>query len=154
MTGMYPFQHVAQAGLTLLEVLVAMLVLSFGALGMVSLGSIAARDQQLALFHHRAVVAVEDLSGRLRANPSGAAAYAGAPSSGQCSSFGSPAVPCDPTALAAHDLSEWQDHHLAGLPAGTAGISIATDEGRSAVRIALAWTVRGRTYHLEREVPP
>lgn len=140
-----------QVGMTMLEVLIAMLVLSFGALGMISLGTIAARDQQLALFHHRAVAAADDLLARVRANPGGIAAYAGDPVAGQCSSSGSAAIACTPAAMAAHDLFEWRAHHLAGLPSGTAEILFDPGGAPPGLRIAIGWSVRGSPQVLTRE---
>lgn len=144
----------SQGGLTLVEVLVAMLVLSFGALGMISLGVVAARDQQLALFHHRAVSAVEDLADRIKANPAGAMAYAAAPDLGNCSSSESPAAACDPVTLASHDLAQWRAAHLPGLPASTADIEFDADGSPPAVRIELAWMVRGTALTMRREMLP
>lgn len=140
--------------MTLVEVLVAMFVLSFGALGMISLGAVAARDQQLALFHYRAVSAVDDLAGRIRANPAGAAAYAAAPAFGGCSSGDIPAEPCDPAVLASHDLAEWRASHLPGLPAATIDVEFDASVTPPTTSIALSWTVRSMTQSLQREVLP
>ena len=138
----------------LVIVLVALLVLSLGALGMVALGTMAARIQQTAVFHHRAVSAADDLAARIRANPAGAAAYGGTPVIGSCSSGEVPADICPPAALAAHDLAEWRDHHLPLLPAGTAEVEFLPDGAPPTVRIALRWTVRGMASSLRREVYP
>lgn len=140
--------------MTLVEVLVAMLVLSLGALGMVSLGTVAARAQQAALFRHRAVSAADDLIARIRANPAGAAAYAGKPVAGRCSSGEAPANACSPAALAAHELAEWRDHHVSLLPGGAAEVEFVSDGNPPTVRIALRWTVRGKSSSLRREVYP
>jgi type IV pilus assembly protein PilV len=56
-----------QDGVTLLEVLIALLVLSIGLLGLAALQTTALRASQTATMHTRAVQLVHDVSERLRA---------------------------------------------------------------------------------------
>lgn len=61
-------------GFTLLEVMIALLVLSIGLLGLAALQTTALRTGQAADMYTRAVLAVTDMSERMRANPAGVAA--------------------------------------------------------------------------------
>jgi type IV pilus assembly protein PilV len=92
-------------GFSLVEVLVALLVLSVGLLGAACLLLGGLSDQSLALRQASATVLLADMADRIRANPAARGAYAGtmredAPG---CSEED----PCDAAALAAHDLAHF-----------------------------------------------
>ncbi len=143
-----------QDGFTLLETLVALAVLAIGALGLLSLASASTRSQQEALFRLRAVAAVDDLAGRVRANPAGLADYAAEAAEGDCHSGLSPAAVCEAAPLAADDLFEWRARHIAGLPGGVATIVYtAGDEGPS-LAVGIRWRSRDRQHTLSRQVFP
>lgn len=61
-------------GFTLIEVLIALLVLSIGLLGVAALQTVALRTGQAADMRTRAVLAAMDMAERMRANPAGVAA--------------------------------------------------------------------------------
>jgi type IV pilus assembly protein PilV len=95
-------------GFTLIEVLVATLVLSVGLFGAASLLLHSLQDHGQALRHRAAGMLVVDMAARIRANPRGAAHYVlhdtPRTSAGDCH-----AEPgCDPQALAASDIAEFQ----------------------------------------------
>lgn len=93
-------------GFSLIEVLVALVVLSVGLLGAGGLLVGGLRDQTRALRHGAAVTLVADMAARIRANPDARELYAG--SSSASAPGCDEAAPCDPTELAAHDVA-WFD---------------------------------------------
>jgi type IV pilus assembly protein PilV len=142
------------SGFTLLEALVALAVLAVGALGLLSLASASTRSQQEALLRLRAVAAVDDLAGRVRANPAGLAAYAGPAAEGGCRSGPSPAAICEPGEMAADDLSEWRVRHIASLPGGSAAVVYGTDDDRPTLNVRIRWQFRGQWHVTDRQVVP
>jgi type IV pilus assembly protein PilV len=141
-------------GFTLLETLVALAVLAIGALGLLSLASASTRSQQEALFRLRAVAAMDDLTGRVRANPAGLAAYADEAAEGDCHSERSAASACTPVGLAADDLFEWRARHVDLLPAGVATMSYGVADDRSTLDAEIRWRSRDRWHVLSRQVFP
>ena len=116
-------------GFTLLEILVALLVLSIGLLGLAGLQTFSLRNNHSALLRSQAVVLAYDALDRMRSNRDQAmlaagSAYnttysqaAGSYSATDCSSN------CTSSALATYDLAAWKAD-VARLPAGQAQISI------------------------------
>lgn len=151
---MKPVPPPHSSGFTLLETLVALLVLAVGAMGLLSLAGVSTRSQQEALFRIRAVAAFDDLAGRVRANPAGLAAYAGEQAAGDCRSGQSRASACDPAQLAADDLSEWRSRHIAILPAGTALLNYSNLGGLSSLDVRIGWRSRDGAHVLDRRVFP
>ena len=62
-----------QRGFTLIEALIAFVILSVGLLGIVSLQAMAKTSQHLALQHTRAVTIADAIIERIRVNPAGMA---------------------------------------------------------------------------------
>lgn len=120
---MYP-QRIS-TGVTLIEVLVALLLFSVGTLGIAALQGLALHNNQLALQYTQAALLAENLSERMRSNPVGVAGLhylheAGAVSTPtlDCS-----AALCTPQQLARWDLAAWygsvaRDVRYAHVPAG------------------------------------
>jgi type IV pilus assembly protein PilV len=106
----------SERGFTLIEALIAFVILSVGLLGIVSLQAIAKTSQHLAIQHTRAVTIADALVERVRVNPEGIATYnIGLSPLGGGTITGEPdpdcltvTTPCTPTQLAAHDLWAWE----------------------------------------------
>lgn len=124
----------SQRGISLVESLVALLVLSIGMLGIAALYVSSLRASGSALFRTQAVNFAADMADRIRANPNAAAAYAGAEANNGCVTGPVVGADCSPLQLAADDLFRWRaaialtlpDDGNAGTPQGTvvvAGIS-------------------------------
>jgi type IV pilus assembly protein PilV len=114
-------------GFTLVEVLVALVVISVGMLGIAGLYLESLRAGRSALYRTQAVSLAADMADRIRANPAARAAYAGTgPGADQACVNG--AVDCSPDELAADDWFHWQEALAAQLPADTtANIGVAVD---------------------------
>ena len=111
-------------GFSLIEVLVALAVLSLGLLGAAGLLLNALRDQSLALRHTAANTLVADMAERIRANPAARVAYDTSLPRGVAGTCDE-AAPCDHTGLAAHDLAAFEAGARALLPHHDARISIS-----------------------------
>lgn len=125
-----------QSGFTLLEVLVAMLVLSIGLLGLAGLMASSMRNNQSAYHSTRATWLAYDILDRMRAN--NAVALAGGYSA--AGALGSPAS-CSTTApsgsIAAQDIGAWKNMIACALPTGDGAITV-TPTNRQ-VRIIVQW---------------
>jgi type IV pilus assembly protein PilV len=112
-----------QAGFSLLEVLVALLILSVALIGLQSLQSNSLRNNHSALLRSQAVVLVGDILERMRANVDAATAgnynisYASTATAAGCS------ADCSAAQVAADDLFEWR-FHVARLPGGQGQVNV------------------------------
>ena len=102
----------AQRGFSIVEVMVALLVLSVGMLGIAGLYVTTLRASGSALFRTHAVNFAADMADRIRANPTAREAYEGAAADNNCAEGSA----CAPAALAADDVFRWQQQVAAILP--------------------------------------
>lgn len=125
-----------QSGFTLLEVLVAMLVLSIGLLGLAGLMASSMRNNQSAYHSTQATWFAYDILDRMRANRAGALAggYSAA------NALGSPAA-CSTAApagsIAAQDISGWKNMIACALPEGDG--SIVVNGANRRVTVTVQW---------------
>ena len=109
-------------GFTLLEVLVAMVVLSVGLLGLSGLQTSSLRNNHSAFLRSQATLVSNDIIDRMRANRDSALAgdydiaYADSAPTTSCSSG------CDPDEVAEVDVREWRAY-VARLPGGDSQIT-------------------------------
>ncbi|WP_210395818.1 type IV pilus modification protein PilV [Motiliproteus sediminis] len=111
-----------QTGFTLVEILVAVLVLSVGILGLVGLESLAMQSNQEAYFRSQATLLSYELADRMRANPSTDYSTV-TPASHGCVSYTGAATSCSSLQVAEEDVLNWQAAIAEKLPAGTGSIS-------------------------------
>lgn len=115
-------------GTSLIEILVAVVVLSTGLLGMVALQAKALRNNQSSLERSQAVVLTYSILERMRANPTAAAA-------GNYNYVASAACPAPGVGtLASADLTNWIGEIQGGLGQGACG-TIACAAGVCTVTI-------------------
>jgi type IV pilus assembly protein PilV len=112
----FPFWATSKAGFSLIEVLVAVLVLSIGLLGLAGLQGRALRDNQSSFLRSQAVQGGEDILDRMRANR--AAARDGAY---DIALGGSPGG----SGMAKTDLTEWKAALAGALPASDGSVVVA-----------------------------
>lgn len=106
-------------GFTLIEVLVALLVLSIGLLGVASMQTNGLRSNNNALIRSKAVQGCEDILDRMRANRNAALA------SGYVVALTvAPAAPTY-TGMALTDLQEWKNALANNLPGGDGSVALA-----------------------------
>jgi type IV pilus assembly protein PilV len=113
-----------QSGFTLLEVLVAVLVLSIGLLGLAGLLASSIRNNQSAYQRTQATWLAYDIVDRMRVNRPAALA------SDYDTTLGTPAnCAANPTlsgAMAAQDLTGWKTLLACALPAGDGAVALNT----------------------------
>ena len=102
------------AGFTLIEVLIALVVLSLGMLGIASLYTQALGAGRSTQFRSQATNLLADMADRIRVNRLGQIAYEGAANDNNCDS----GAACTPAQMAAHDLFRWDEQVTTLLPAG------------------------------------
>ena len=126
----------AQNGFSMIEVLIAIVVLSLGILGMASMQMMSLKHNRTAHLRSQAAAAAYDILDRMRANRTGAEAgnYYGAPA----------APPAD--SVAEQDLSDWSNQLTSTLGAGATGTLTAvagTCATLCQTTVAITWTEAG-----------
>lgn len=116
-----------QCGVTLLEVMVAVLVLSVGVLGAAFLQLNAIRYSASASHTTQATLVAHDMLDRMRANPAALASYATASVAGACTPVPGAA------SIVAQDMADFTRAVTCQLPSATA--SIALNAGQATVTI-------------------
>lgn len=117
-----------QRGVTLLEVMVAVLILAVGVLGAASLQLNAIRYSASAGHTTQATLAARDMLDRMRANPSVLASYATASVAGTCAPSSGGAT------IVSQDMADFTRSVTCQLPAANA--SIVVNGGQATVSIA------------------
>ena len=98
---------VTTRGYSLIELLVAILVIGLGVLGAAGLQLASSKNTRIALEGTTAVILAQDMAERLRANPQGA--YAGVADGSAPPGFvDCLAANCTPTELASFDVTVWK----------------------------------------------
>mgnify|MGYP003616568139 CR=1 FL=1 len=113
----------AQRGISLIESLIAIVVMALGILGILGVQMRTLTDTQAGVRRAQAIRLIEDLAERLQNNPdslNNLAAFATTPSSGgDCTS-----TACTPAALATYDIFNWKEQVSSALPGGTAKVFV------------------------------
>jgi type IV pilus assembly protein PilV len=115
-------------GFTLLEVLIALLVLSIGLLGIGKLVMLSARANDSAYMRSQATALAYTILDDMRANRSEAlvGTYDIALGPGPAAVACTAAAPCTSTVQAQNDLNLWKNALTAALPAGDGSVTTAT----------------------------
>ena len=130
-------------GFTLIEAMVALVVLAVGMLGIAGLYVTTLRSSGGAIYRMQAVNLAADLADRIRANPGGQTAYNGPRADNKC--YGAAATAdCSPALLAANDLFVWQQQ-VATLPGGTYLVTYVPGVAPlpGTYRVTVNWTAQG-----------
>lgn len=131
------------AGFTLIEVLVALVVMSVGMLGIAALYLEGLRAGRTAVYRTTAVTLAADMADRIRANRDAGAAYAGTgPGSDEACVNGD--ADCSPAEMAADDWFEWRQRIGDQLPAGAAARIDVNGAGPVEYVIRLEWPEIGQ----------
>jgi type IV pilus assembly protein PilV len=140
-----------QRGVSLIEVLIAIVIASIGLLALAGVNASSIRYTKMSQYRGTATLLATDLGERIRANPAGLASYAlGLNFAAQAATPAVPTVVCHPTAtltnpytvqctpqqLALDDLQTWRVRVQNQLPEGAAYIAI-----QNAQRAADVWVV-------------
>ena len=113
-----------QTGFTLLEILVAIVVLSLGMLGLAGLQAASLRNNQVAYYRGIAAQQTYDMADRIRANLTGVNAgnydnlTATTPADPACFNGDAGQTGCSAANMAVTDHSQWNANNARLLPAG------------------------------------
>ena len=135
--------HGRAAGFTIVEVLVALVVLSVGMLGIAGLYVITLQSGGTAIYRTQAVNLASDMADRIRANRNAGVAYQNG-ASGALTCVGAGAVDCLPADMAADDLLQWNTELAATLPAGTGTVAVAGAAAPRTYTITVSWSEPGQ----------
>ncbi len=113
-----------QRGTTLIEVLVSLLILSFGMMGMAGLQNVSLRANQLGYFRTQATTYTLDVVERMRANLNGveAGSYNNVAGAATASCF--TVAGCTSAQMAGQDIFDWSAGIAAALPLGDAVVCL------------------------------
>ncbi|MES1999426.1 MAG: type IV pilus modification protein PilV [Pseudomonadota bacterium] len=122
-------------GFTLLEVLVAIVVLSLGLLGLAGLQAASLRNNQVAYYRSIATQQAQDIADRMRANMAGVIApadpytFSGTPAAQDCISG-----TCSAALMAQSDANLWNSANARLLPGGAGAVCMDStpDDGTPA----------------------
>jgi type IV pilus assembly protein PilV len=142
----------AQAGFSLLEAMVAILVLSFGLLALAGFQLRTLTDSVGASNQNIAVLLAGSMADRIRANPSTGAASSSPYRVGWNVSATAPtpscagaSASCTAAQLAAHDLWDWKRRVANSLPGGQADVQSRKGMG-GLLFVHVAWDEPGALY--------
>lgn len=132
-TVVHRFNH----GFTLLEVLIAIVVLSIGLLGVASLQLIGLKNNQSSLFSSQASVLSYDMIDRMRVNRKEVTSY---DTSGSYWNYGANCATAKfspATELYKKDINEWLQTLCKRLPSGQGKITITSSQSR--IEVFVQW---------------
>jgi type IV pilus assembly protein PilV len=114
-----------QRGVSLIEVLMAVLIFSIGLIGLASLLVVATRSNQAAYLRTQVTFLAGNMADRMRANPVGVwqGAYDSTAYPLSTPQSCDDASPCTPAQVAVHDQYAWSQQLQAFLPTPKASIS-------------------------------
>ena len=127
-------------GFSLVESLVALVVLSVGLLGVARMYVYSLQSGRTALLNSQAVILAADMADRIRANRTAGIDYAGAAANFGCINGG---IDCTPTQMAANDLLFWQADVANALPNGQAAVAVNVATLPTTFVITVVWNDAG-----------
>lgn len=140
-----------QPGFSLVEVLIALIIISVGMLGIAGLYVQSMQAGRTSMFRHNAVILVGDVADRIRANPRAGATYAtvGGTDEG-CVAGG---VSCTAAEMASHDIFLWTQQAAQTLPGGTVTVAFDGAVTPPTYQITANWTEAGDNLSYGVEIP-
>ena len=131
-------------GFTMVEAMVALVVLAVGMLGIAGLYVTTLRSGGGAIYRMQAVNLASDLADRIRANRTAKMAYLNPAADNNC--YGAASVNCGSALMAANDLFVWQQQIAAILPSGNGVLIVvpgAVATGPFIYTITITWLGAG-----------
>lgn len=128
------------AGFSLVEVLIALVIMSVGMLGIAGLYVEGMKAGRTSTFRHHAVTVASDIADRIRANPRAGVDYQGPGGNNNCV-LGN--VNCDDAQMAANDIALWKAQATEMLPTGAVAIVFDDTVTPNTYRITVTWDEAG-----------
>ena len=146
-------RRAAERGVGLIEILVAVVLLSIGFLAAARMQVESLRFSQGAYHHSQAFFLAAEMADRMRANPRGVelGAYDGATTSAAAVDPGCAGRPCTPEEIALQDVHEWSAALHPGLAGGDTVAALPGDDELAPVGTVLA--DGGANYRIEMRWP-
>ncbi len=123
-------------GFSLVEVLIALIIMSVGMLGIAGLYVQSMQAGRTSLFRHHAVTLAGDVADRIRANPRAGAAYTGGGNDNSCIAQN---LDCDEAAMADNDIFVWKAQAAGSLPTGDVQIIYDDSTVPPSYQITVTW---------------
>lgn len=142
-----------QRGITLIESLVAIVVMALGVLGILGVQMRTLTDTQTTVRRAQAIRLIEDLGERMKVNPNALAdlkdVYVSGWNTTPTASQDCVSATCSHAQLAAYDLREWKRAVARTLPLGDASIFLAQgetgDANRRQLGVMISWRENERS---------
>ena len=139
---MHAGQNARSRGFTLVEILVALVVMAVGLLGIAALYVEGLRAGRTSVYRSAAVTLVSDMADRIRANPAGSYQGTGPGADNGCVNGG---ADCAPDELAADDWFHWLGDLGRRLPIGaTASVERQAIPPVTKYQIIVSWPEPGQ----------
>jgi len=131
----------AMTGFSLVEVLIALVIMSVGMLGIAGLYVHTMKAGRTSLFRHHAVTLAGDVADRIRANPIAGVGYIVAGVDNNCVDGG---IDCSRAEMAQHDIFLWTQQAADTLPAGAVNIVFNNGVVPPTYQITITWNEAGQ----------
>lgn len=128
-----------QRGFTLLEVLIAVMLLAVGLLGLAGLQAVSLRNNHSAYLRSQATMLAYDMIDRMRSNRSAAQAANYNIAIGTAASTSPPdcmAIVCTGSEMATADIADWKQRLASLMPSGDGAVARAGN----VVTVTIQWT--------------
>ena len=130
-----------QRGFSLVEVMIALIIMSVGMLGIAGLYVQSMQAGRTSIFRHNAVTLAGDVADRIRSNPRAGVAYTAATgTNNNCIAMD---TDCDEAEMAGHDILLWQQQATDSLPRGAVAITFDNTVVPPNYTIAVTWDETG-----------
>jgi len=139
-----------QRGFSLVEVLIALVIMSVGMLGIAGLFVQGMQAGRTSVLRHHAVTLAGDVADRIRANPRAGVAYEGGAADGGCVGYG---TDCNEATMAAHDVLLWEQQALDSLPTGAVAVDFDDTATPPLYTIDVTWTEPGENLSYTIAIP-
>ncbi len=127
-----------EAGIALIEVLVAVLVLAVGLLGMAAMQVQSSQMTNGAAQRTQAILLTADMMDRVRANRANAADYDGISVDPAVTTCATDYAPLASATVSANDITEWSNLVVCLLPEGTGTVTVDNTTGE--VVVVVDWS--------------
>jgi len=137
-------------GFTLVEVLIALVIMSVGMLGIAGLYVHSMQAGRTSVFRHHAVTLAGDIADRIRANPRAGASYGLAGTNNNCVNGG---IDCTLAEMAANDIFLWDQQATDTLPTGTVAVVFNNGVLPPTYQITVSWIEPGENMSYSITIP-
>ena len=143
-------RHSRQSGFSLVEVLIALVIMSVGMLGIAGLYVHGMQAGRTSMLRHNAVTLAGDVADRIRANPRAGAAYGLGGANNNCVDGG---INCTIAQMAANDIWLWNLQAAGSLPNGAVAIVFNNGLIPPTYQITVSWTEPGEVLNYTITIP-